>query len=76
MNEKGVMDLQNYANSENVLVGPYGEMYPASHDANQAMNVRTKAVSDVEEEEDPLPITLQEIKAKTEVSSMSLYLHC
>jgi hypothetical protein len=76
MTDKNVMVLQNYANSENVLAGPYGERYPACHDANQAMNIKAEEVIDAEEEEDPLPITLQEIKAKTEVSCISLYVHC
>jgi hypothetical protein len=66
--------LQSYTNSENVLVGPYGETYPASHDANQAVNVKAEAASDAEEEEDPFPITFEEIKAETEVSSLSLSL--
>jgi pimeloyl-CoA synthetase len=76
MTVKGVIHLQSYTNSENVLAGPYGETCPTSHDANQAMNIKMEEVIDAEEEEDPLPITLQEIKAKTEVSFMSLYVHC
>jgi hypothetical protein len=60
--------LQNYTNSENVLVGPYGESYATSHDANQAMKVKAEAVSDAEEEEDPVPMTFPEIKAEPEVS--------
>jgi hypothetical protein len=48
-------------------------MYLASHDADQAMNVKAEEVSDPEEEEeDPMPITFQEIKAEPEVSCMSL----
>jgi hypothetical protein len=76
MTDKGVMVLQNYTNSENVLVGPCGEIYPTSQNANRAMNIKAEEIIDAEEEEDPLPVTLQEIKAKTEVSSMSLYVHC
>jgi hypothetical protein len=68
ISEKDVMVFQSYMNSENVLVGPYGETYQASHDADQAMNVRTEAVSDAEEEEDPVPIKFQRIKADPEVS--------
>jgi hypothetical protein len=60
--------LQNYTNSENILVGPYGEMYPASHDANQALNIKAEEASDAQEEADPLRITIQEIKAEPEVS--------
>jgi hypothetical protein len=73
---KDMMVLQNYTNSENVLVGPYGETYPTSHDRNQALNVKAEAVSDAEEEEDPVPKTIAEIKAEPEVSCMFLYVHC
>jgi hypothetical protein len=76
MTDKNVMVLQSYANSENVSGSSYGETYPACHDANQAMNIKAEEVIDAEEEEDPLPITLHEIKAKTEVSSMSLHVQC
>jgi hypothetical protein len=71
-----MMVLQNYTNSENVLVGPYGETYPTSHDANQAVNIKAEEVSDTQEEADPLRITIQEIKAEPEVSCMFLYVHC
>jgi hypothetical protein len=69
-----MMPLQNYTNSEKILVGPYGETYPASHDANQATNIKPE--EDSEEEADPLQITVQEIKAEPEVSCMFLYVHC
>jgi hypothetical protein len=49
-------------------VGPYGEIYPASHDANQAVNIKAEEVSDADEEADPLHIAVQEIKAEPEVS--------
>jgi hypothetical protein len=62
------MVLQAYTNSENILVDPYGETYPEPHDANQAVNAKAEAASDVEEEEDPMPITFIEIKAEPEVS--------
>ncbi|XP_023717634.1 uncharacterized protein LOC111869964 isoform X2 [Cryptotermes secundus] len=59
-------------NSENALVGLYRETYPTPHDADQAMNVKAEAVSDAEEEEDPVPITFPEIKAEPEVSCMCI----
>jgi hypothetical protein len=71
-----MMPLQNCTNSENISVGPYGEMYPASHDANQAMDIKAEEVSESQEEVDPLRITVQEIKAEPEVSCMILYVHC
>jgi hypothetical protein len=71
-----MMVLQSYTNSENILMGSYGEMYPACHDGNQAMDIKAEEVSDAETEVDPLPIRIQEIKAEREVSSMSVYAHC
>jgi hypothetical protein len=56
--------LQNSANSENVLVGPYVET------SVQAMNVKAEEVSDAEEEEVPVGITFPEIKVEPEVSCM------
>jgi hypothetical protein len=43
-------------------------MYPASHDANQAMKIKMEEVSDPQEEADSLQITVQEMKAEPEVS--------
>jgi hypothetical protein len=37
-----VRERMNCTNSEKVLVGSYGETYPASHDANQAMNIKAE----------------------------------
>jgi hypothetical protein len=62
--------LQNSTKSENILVGPYGETYPAYHDGNQAMDVKAEYFSDAEEEEVPVAITFPEIKAESEVSCM------
>jgi hypothetical protein len=67
--------LQDYTNSENVSVCPYGETYPAPHDANQAMNVKAETVSDAEEEEDPVRTTFPKIKAEPEVSCMCTVRH-
>jgi hypothetical protein len=62
--------LQNCTDSENIVVDPYSAMYPASHDADQAMNVKLKEGSDVEVEDDPVPISFPEIKAEPELSCM------
>jgi hypothetical protein len=40
------------------------------------MNIKAEEVSDIEVEEDPVPITFPKIKAEPEVSCMSLYVHC
>jgi hypothetical protein len=60
--------LQNSTNSEKILMGPYGEMYPASHDASQTMNIKTEEVSDGQDDADAVQITIQEMKAEPEVS--------
>jgi hypothetical protein len=67
MIDKNMMVLQKYSNSGNVLVGPYGV---------QAMNIKAEEVSDAAEEEDPLLITVQEIKVEPEVSCILMYVHC
>jgi hypothetical protein len=76
MIDKDMIVLQSYKNSEKVLVGPYGETYPACHDGNQAMNIKAEEGSDAAEEADAVPITFPEMKAGPEVSWMYLYVHC
>jgi hypothetical protein len=76
MINKDVMVLQNYTNLEKVVLSPCGETYPVSDDADQAMNIKAEEVSDIDEEEDPVPVTFPKIKAEPEVSCMSLYVHC
>ncbi|XP_033611403.1 uncharacterized protein LOC111874578 isoform X2 [Cryptotermes secundus] len=67
---------KNCTNSEKVLVAPYGETYPSSNDASQAISIKAEAVSDAEEEVDSVQITFKEIKAEPELSCMLLYVHC
>jgi hypothetical protein len=50
----------------------FGETYPASNDADQAINIKAEEVSDADEEE-PMPITFLEVKAEPEVSCMSVF---
>jgi hypothetical protein len=45
----------------------------SSHDGDQAVNIKVEEVSDVEDEEDPVPMTFVEIKVEHEVSLMSLW---
>ncbi|PNF20204.1 hypothetical protein B7P43_G16409 [Cryptotermes secundus] len=65
-NQEIKAEPEHCRNSENVLVDTYGETYPTPHNANQAMNVKAEAVSDAEEEEDPLAVTFPELKAEPE----------
>jgi hypothetical protein len=74
--DKDVMVLQNYTNVEKVVPGPCGETCSTSYDSDQAMNIKAEEVSEVKVEEDPEPITFPKIKAESEVSCMSLYVHC
>jgi argininosuccinate synthase len=71
-----MFSFQNYTNSENILVAPCGETYAASHDPNQAVNIKAEEVSVAQEEGDPVGITNQEIKVELEVSCVFLYVHC
>jgi hypothetical protein len=68
--------LQNYTNLEEVVPGPCGETYLVSHDADQVKNIKAEEGSDVDEEEDPVPITFPKIKVEPEVSCMSPCVHC
>jgi hypothetical protein len=47
--------LQSCTNSENVLVGSYGETFPGSHDANKAMNIKAEEASDSQEDRGLFP---------------------
>jgi hypothetical protein len=65
--------LQSYTNSEEIFVDPLGETYPAQHDGDQAMNIKAEEESGTEEEVDPIPVTIQDIKADPEVNVIFLY---
>jgi hypothetical protein len=63
--------LQNPTNLENVR-GQCTEICPGpSHDAYQAIHIKAEVLSDVEEEEDSVPLTFSGIKAESEVSCVS-----
>jgi hypothetical protein len=72
MINKDMMVLQTYIDLGNAVPGPCAETCTTSHDATQAMNIKSEEVSDADEEEDPLQITLPEMKAEPEVSCMSV----
>jgi hypothetical protein len=70
MTDKGLLVLQDCAHSQEDVPGSCTETCPASScDANQAINIKDEEVSDVEEVEDPLPISFPGIKAEQAVSS-------
>jgi hypothetical protein len=66
-----MMVFQNYACIEEVVLGPYGETYATSHDADLAMNIKAEEVSGTEEEGDPLAITSPKIKAEPKSEEVS-----
>jgi hypothetical protein len=67
MTDKGMLVLQDSAHSQEDVPGSYTET--SSHDAHQAINIKVEEVSDVEEEEDPVPISFPGIKTEHAVSS-------
>ncbi|XP_023712151.1 uncharacterized protein LOC111866980 isoform X5 [Cryptotermes secundus] len=69
--QESKVKCENYTNSEDVVLGPYVQMYPASHGSNQALNIKAEEDSDPQEEVDPVPITVQEIKVKCENTTNS-----
>jgi hypothetical protein len=68
--DKGTMLLQNCLDILKVEPGSVSETCPAtSRNGNQIIDVKVE-VSDTQEEQDPLLISLPEIKAEYEVSCM------
>ncbi|XP_023715176.1 gastrula zinc finger protein XlCGF57.1 isoform X6 [Cryptotermes secundus] len=61
-----VKESMSYTNTDKVLVGPYGETYPACCNGSQDMNIKTEEDSDAEKKADPLPITFPEVKGEPE----------
>jgi ferredoxin len=58
---------------EKDVPGLCSETCPASsHEGNGGIRIKTEAVSDMEQEEDPVPMLLPGIKAECEVSCMSV----
>jgi hypothetical protein len=58
---------------EKDVPGLWSEVCPASsHEGNGGSRIKTETVSDVEQEEDPVPILLSVMKSECEVSCMSV----
>jgi hypothetical protein len=75
MIHKNMMVLQNHMKTEENVLDAYGQAYPA-YNEKQAMNIKEEELSDIEVEEDPLPITFPEIKREPEVSCMPKIYTC
>jgi hypothetical protein len=76
MINKDMLILQNYTDLGNAVRGPCAETCTTSHNATQAMNIKSEEVLDAGEEEGPVQITFPKIRAEPEVSCMCLYVHC
>jgi hypothetical protein len=58
--------------SQKGVSGSHGEACASSsHDGDQAVNIKVEEVSDVEDGEDPVPMTFVEIKVEHAVSCIS-----
>jgi hypothetical protein len=67
------MVLQNCMDFLKIELGSMSETCPASsHDGNQIADIKVEEASDTQEVEDPLLITVPEIKAEPEVSCASV----
>jgi hypothetical protein len=70
MTNKGLLVLQDCAHSQENVPGSCTETCSTSPDAFQTINIKVEEVSDVEEMEDPLPISFPGIQAEHAVSSI------
>jgi hypothetical protein len=71
MTDKDMFVLQDCAQSQEDVPGSCIETWPASsHDAFQAINLKVEELSDVEEVEDPLPMSFPAVKAEHAVSCL------
>jgi hypothetical protein len=68
---KNMMVFQNYAGIEKDVPVPCGVTCPTSYDADLAMNIKAKEVSDEEEEGDPLAVTSPRIKDEPKAEEVS-----
>jgi hypothetical protein len=69
MTDKGILVLQDCPHSQEDAPGSCTETCPtSSHNIFQTINIKVEEVSDVEEEEDPLPISFPVVEAEHEVS--------
>jgi hypothetical protein len=71
MTDKGMVVLQNRLDSQKDVPGLHSEACASSSHSDQVVNIKVEEVSDVEDGEDPVPMTFVEIKAEHEVSCMS-----
>jgi hypothetical protein len=69
MTDKGMLILQDCTHSQEDVLGSYIDTHPASsHDEIRTINIKVEEISDVELEEDPLPISFPGIETEHAVS--------
>jgi hypothetical protein len=74
--DKGMMLLQNRVDSQKDVPGSHSEAHGSSSlGDDQAVNIKVEEVSDMEDGEDPVPMTVVGIKAE-HVSCMPPLCHC
>lgn len=65
--------MQNCVESSEVVPGSYCETYLTScHDENEVVSIKVEGETEVQEEKDPLLITVAAVQSKNEVSIMSV----
>jgi hypothetical protein len=73
LTDKGMMILQNRLDSQKDVPGSHSEACASSSLSGvQALKIKVEELSDVEDGEDPVPMTVVGIKTEYEVSFMSL----
>jgi hypothetical protein len=73
MTDKGMVVLQNCLDSQRDVPGSHSEICASSsHDGDQAVNIKVEEFSEMEDWEDPVPMTVVEVKIEPEVSCMSV----
>jgi hypothetical protein len=69
MTDKGMLILQDCTHSQEHVLGSYIDTHPpSSHNEFHTINIKVEEISDVELEEDPLPISFPGIEAEHAVS--------
>jgi hypothetical protein len=72
MTDDSVVVLQNCSDLEKDVSGSHSEACPSSsHSTDQAFNIKVEEVSDVEDGEDPVPVSFIGTNAERKVSCAS-----
>jgi hypothetical protein len=73
MTDMSTVILQNHMDLAKDVPGSCSEVCPTyPHDANRVISIKVENVSDMVDEEDPVPLGLSGIKAEHEVSCIKV----